>query len=117
MSSVAISNIFRIPDNSIPFNLLDTIPALQADTESKVADAQLKRVYLENLSEFVSGLSERDKKIFRMRWMRDDPKTLQEVGEELGITRERVRQLEARILKNLRSHLESAGLNASDFFS
>ncbi|MBN2720102.1 MAG: RNA polymerase factor sigma-32 [Proteobacteria bacterium] len=105
----------RGPDND--YNLMDTIPALQADTESKVADAQLKRVYLENLSEFVSGLSERDRKIFRMRWMRDDPKTLQEVGEELGITRERVRQLEARILKNLRSYLESAGLNASDFFS
>ena len=105
----------RGPEND--YSLLDTIPALQADTESTVADAQVKRVYLESLSEFVSGLSERDRKIFTMRWMRDDPKTLQEVGEKLGITRERVRQLEARILKNLRSHLEKAGLDASDFFS
>ncbi len=61
-------------------------------------------------------LAERDRKIFTMRWMRDDPLTLQEVGEKLGITRERVRQLEARIIKNLREHLENEGLSASDFF-
>ena len=99
------------------YTLLDTIPALQPDTETRVADAQVRSVYLEKLSEFVSGLADRDRKIFTMRWMRDEPLTLQEVGEKLGITRERVRQLEARILKNLRSHLESIGLNASDFFS
>jgi len=99
------------------YTLLDTIPALMPDTESIVADAQVKSVYLEMLSEFVSGLPERDRKIFTMRWMRDEPMTLQEVGEELGITRERVRQLEARIMKNLRSHLEGSGLNVSDFFS
>jgi len=99
------------------YSLLDTIPALQPDTESTVADAQVRSVYLEKLSEFVSGLADRDRKIFTKRWMRDEPKTLQEVGEELGITRERVRQLEARILKNLRSYLENVGLNASDFFS
>jgi DNA-directed RNA polymerase sigma subunit (sigma70/sigma32) len=39
------------------------------------------------------------------------------VGEKLGITRERVRQLEARIIKNLREYLEKEGLSASDFFS
>lgn len=99
------------------YSLLDTIPALQPDTESEVADAQIRSVYLERLSEFVAGLAERDRKIFTMRWMRDDPLTLQEVGEKLGITRERVRQLEARILNNLRKHLENEGLDASDFFS
>ena len=61
-------------------------------------------------------LADRDRKIFTMRWMRDDPLTLQEVGEKLGITRERVRQLEARIIKNLREFLEDEGLSASDFF-
>ena len=99
------------------YRLLDTIPALQPDTETAVADAQVRSVYLEKLSEFVASLGDRDRKIFTMRWMRDDPMTLQEVGEKLGVTRERVRQLEARILKNLRVYLENEGLNASDFFS
>ena len=99
------------------FSLYDTIPALEPDTESKVADAETRSIYLEKLSEFVATLADRDRKIFTMRWMRDDPLTLQVVGEKLGITRERVRQLEARIIKNLREHLEKEGLSASDFFS
>ena len=99
------------------FSLYDTIPALEPDTESRVADAEARSIYLEKLSEFVATLAERDRKIFTMRWMRDDPMTLQEVGEKLGITRERVRQLEARVIKNLRDYLEKEGLSASDFFS
>ena len=99
------------------FSLYDTIPALEPDTESKVADAETRSIYLEKLSEFVATLADRDRKIFTMRWMRDDPLTLQVVGEKLGITRERVRQLEARIIKNLKVYLEKEGLSASDFFS
>jgi RNA polymerase sigma-32 factor len=99
------------------FSLYDTIPALEPDTESRVADAETRSIYLEKLSEFVGTLAERDRKIFTMRWMKDDALTLQEVGEKLGITRERVRQLEARIIKNLREYLEKEGLSASDFFS
>ncbi len=99
------------------FSLYDTIPALEPDTESRVADAETRSIYLEKLAEFVGTLAERDRKIFTMRWMKDDALTLQEVGEKLGITRERVRQLEARIIKNLREYLEKEGLSASDFFS
>jgi len=99
------------------FSLYDTIPALEPDTESKVADAETRSLYLEKLSTFVATLADRDRKIFTMRWMSDEPMTLQQVGQELGITRERVRQLEARIIKNLREHLENEGLSASDFFS
>ena len=99
------------------FSLYDTIPALEPDTESRVADAETRSIYLEKLSEFVATLADRDRKIFTMRWMRDDPLTLQVVGEKLGITRERVRQLEARIIKNLKEYLEKEGLSASDFFS
>ncbi len=98
------------------FSLYDTIPALEPDTERKVADAETRSIYLEKLSEFVATLADRDRKIFTLRWMRDDPLTLQVVGEKLGITRERVRQLEARIIKNLRAYLEKEGLSASDFF-
>jgi RNA polymerase sigma-32 factor len=99
------------------FSLYDTIPALEPDTESRVADAEARSIYLEKLSAFVATLADRDRKIFTMRWMRDDPYTLQQVGEKLGITRERVRQLEARIIKKLREYLEKEGLSASDFFT
>ncbi len=99
------------------FTLMDALPSPGLGTEEIVANAEIKSIYLEKVTEFVGGLEERDKKIFTMRWMRDEPITLQEIGEKLGITRERVRQLEARILKNLRIFLEEEGFSASDFLS
>jgi RNA polymerase sigma-32 factor len=99
------------------FTLMDALPSPGLGTEEIVANAEVRSIYLEKVAEFVGGLEERDKKIFTMRWMRDEPVTLQEIGEKLGITRERVRQLEARILKNLRIFLEEDGFSASDFLS
>ncbi|MEE8547410.1 MAG: RNA polymerase factor sigma-32 [bacterium] len=102
--------------DSEEFTLLDVIPSQQPDAEKLVADAQAKSLYLEKLAAFVATLPERDKKIFTSRWMGDDPLTLQELGDELGITRERVRQLEKRIVDRLREYLDEEGLIASDFF-
>ena len=42
------------------------------------------------------------------RILADEPETLQELGEEFGISRERVRQLEARLVEKLRSYLKDA---------
>lgn len=49
---------------------------------------------------------------------RDDrvrPLTLQEVGDALGVTRERVRQIEAKALKKLKVRLEANGYSIDDF--
>jgi RNA polymerase sigma factor (sigma-70 family) len=60
-------------------------------------------------------LTERDRLILRLRFGLDrgEPRTLQEVGELLNLTRERVRQLEARALTKLRSSHHSHDLRAS----
>ena len=57
----------------------------------------------EQIREILHELPEREEKIIRMRFGMDGgrPKTLDEVGREFGITRERVRQLETRALKRL----------------
>ena len=59
---------------------------------------------LKELLELVDSLPEMEKKVIRLRYGLDDnkPKTLLEVGNELGITRERVRQLEEKAIKRLR---------------
>ena len=56
------------------------------------------------LFELVDSLPEMEKKVIRLRYGLDDnkPKTLLEVGNELGITREKVRQLEDKAIKRLR---------------
>ena len=53
------------------------------------------------------ALTEREQMIIRERMMNDDPLTLQELGQRLGVSKERVRQLEERARGKLRTELES----------
>ena len=80
--------------------------------EKNVADLELRRVFLEKVREFAATLSERDRMIIEERMLAEEPKTLQEMGDELGITRERVRQLEARVVAGLRDFMKE---NLVDF--
>jgi RNA polymerase primary sigma factor len=66
----------------------------------------------EHVQELLSGLSEREQKIIRMRFGLDDGRnhTLEEVGHEFSVTRERIRQIEAKALAKLRKHKESKKL-------
>lgn len=67
--------------------------------------AELNHLLRENLSEFRAQLSDKDLIIFDERLVADDPRTLQDLGDQFGVSRERVRQLEARITGKLRSFL------------
>jgi RNA polymerase sigma-32 factor len=73
--------------------------------EQNVADEELRRVFLEKVHEFTETLDDREKRIVAERILSDEPKTLQEMGDEFGVTRERVRQLEARVVSRLRDYL------------
>ena len=83
----------------------DFLRAGGADAESRVADAELHRVFMEHVQEFAQTLEGRDRKLLDERVLADEPKTLAELGDELGVSRERVRQLEARIVDRLRSYM------------
>lgn len=68
----------------------------------------------EELDNLLDGLKERERKILRMRFGMDDgePKNLERVGKAFGLTRERIRQIEARALEKLRNPSKSATLKA-----
>jgi RNA polymerase primary sigma factor len=59
----------------------------------------------EQLKEILAGLTHRERSVIELRYgLRDDrPRTLDEVGQRFGLTRERIRQIEARTLAKLRS--------------
>jgi RNA polymerase sigma-32 factor len=74
--------------------------------EENVADRELRRVFMERVGAFRETLGERDRKVLEERILADEPKTLAELGEEFDVSRERVRQLEARIMKRLRDYMQ-----------
>ena len=61
-------------------------------------------VQREEVKELLEKLTDRERQVIRMRYGLDDERThtLEEIGEQLGVTRERVRQIEARAMEKLR---------------
>jgi RNA polymerase primary sigma factor len=87
-------------------DLVEDLSAL--DPEETLADKRVETTALDALS----ALSPREQRVIRMRFgigERSDH-TLEEIGAELAVTRERVRQIEGAALKKLRKHLEGRGL-------
>lgn len=77
------------------------------DEKSISPDTQAGRTLLrERLKEILIDLSPREQKILAMRFGLDDgvTHTLEEVGQEFGVTRERIRQIEAKALEKIRQH-------------
>ena len=77
-------------------------------TEATPEEAMEQLVQKEEVSELLESLSERERQVIRLRYGLDGgkPGTLEEIGEQLGVTRERVRQIEARALEKLRMNAE-----------
>ena len=76
--------------------------------EEHVASNELRSVFMRHVQEFADGLDDRERQIVDRRILADEPDTLQELGKEFGVSRERVRQLEARLVERLRSYLKDA---------
>ncbi len=66
----------------------------------------------EHVKQLLSGLTDREQKILKLRFGLEDGKshTLEEVGQEFSVTRERIRQIEAKALAKLRKHKDSRKL-------
>ena len=82
-------------------HLGDFIPDEDAPSPSELAAYTLLR---EQLDEIIQTLTPREAKVLRLRFGLDDGKarTLEEVGKEFNVTRERIRQIEAKALRKLR---------------
>lgn len=75
------------------------------DTEEDVAHGEFYALMREKLVEFAATLEGREAEIFEERLISEEPKTLQELGDRYGVSRERVRQMEAAMKKRLREYL------------
>ena len=68
------------------------------------AEAASQTLLKEQLADVLKTLTPREEKVLRLRFGLEDgrPRTLEEVGKEFNVTRERIRQIEAKALRKLR---------------
>jgi RNA polymerase sigma-32 factor len=82
-----------------------------AETVTRSADIDRARGWL---AEALGTLNARERMIIVERKLRDEPRTLESLGQELGLSKERIRQLEAQALTKLRKRLESVTGSAAE---
>lgn len=73
--------------------------------DDKLADLQGVEILKEQLQNFLSGLKERDREIFEMRLLSEVPASLQSIADQYGVSRERIRQIEERLIGNLKVYM------------
>ena len=93
--------------------LVDESAQAAEQIESNLDTAQLREWLLTALN----GLNEREQFIVRERKMRDKPRTLESLGDELKLSKERVRQLEAAAFGKMRKALEGQSREVHHFLN
>ena len=74
--------------------------------DEQLGDSQLRELFRDKLATFIKTLGEREEDILRNRILSETPLTLEDLGHKYGITKERTRQVEARIINRLRKYLK-----------
>lgn len=102
------------PDASVhtPINndgdqdLLSVLPSEDSSAEEVLAKKQLLQQLHNNFAEFETKLNDKERTIFRERLLSEEKVTLQELSDRFSISKERVRQIEERLLVKLKGFLE-----------
>jgi RNA polymerase sigma-32 factor len=85
---------------------MDLLVDEKEGSDEKLARNQLLTLLHDRLPAFKKLLNDRELKILQERLLKEDPKTLQEVADQYGLTRERARQIEAKVISKLREFLQ-----------
>ena len=85
---------------------------LEQDTVPGVELELMKSTFARHVQTMVDGLDEKEREVLRLRFGLDgdEPRTLQEIGDALGLSRERIRQIESKAKEKLRRSREVQGL-------
>ncbi len=85
----------------------DMLPALQPAVDEQLGNSQLRVLFRKKLAEFAKTLTEREEDILRNRMLSETPVTLEDLGKKYSITKERSRQIEAKIIKKLQEFMKN----------
>jgi RNA polymerase sigma-32 factor len=95
--------------------LLNFLEDNKQSPEEEFADAQYREVLRQKMEQFAKSLKDKELVIYRERLLTEEPVTLREIGEKYGISRERVRQIEERVKKKLKTYLNKELKDVTDF--
>lgn len=95
----------------------DFLPDGAPLVEEVVASREIKEKLAFALEQLKTILNEKEQTILESRLLSDDPRTLQDIADAYGISRERVRQIEANLLKKIKRYFEKVEPDVIDFFS
>ncbi|MEK2688951.1 sigma-70 family RNA polymerase sigma factor [Bdellovibrio sp. GT3] len=95
-------------DSGTSLGDLQKSPDNQAPLDEQLARQEQLEILKNKIEEIRPDLSDREKIILDERILNDEPLTLQEIGEKYGITREAVRQMEARLMKKIKAKMEES---------
>lgn len=93
---------------------MDFLPALGPGIEDDLASGEMAGILRDKIKTLLPKLNDKELYILQNRLLTDDPVTLREIGERYNVTRERVRQLEARLLEKIRRHIAGDVKDFSD---
>lgn len=93
------------PSEASDFCVEDMLKS-SSNAEAEYMKQESFRVLQKELDSAISGLKRREKDILHRSLLKENPETLAEIGKTHGITRERVRQIQSKILEDLRRHLK-----------
>jgi RNA polymerase sigma-32 factor len=86
----------------------DMLASNDEATDEVLVKKQLEEILADKIGGFLELLNEKERAVFQDRLMNEEPRTLQEVADQFGLTRERARQIEARVIEKLRNYLRGS---------
>ncbi len=102
------------PDN--PITPARMLPSGESPAED-VEEEEFRKMFREKVEQFMESLRPVEKDILATRILSEEPRSLKEIGEDYGVTREAVRQTEQRLLKKLKLYLAEEMPEAADYLS
>jgi RNA polymerase sigma-32 factor len=93
---------------------IDTLQAADEALDERLARGELQQIFNEKLREFSTTLSERELVILNERLIAEDPKTLQEIADRFGVTREAIRLNEKSLIDRIKNYMQSVLAGVTD---
>jgi RNA polymerase primary sigma factor len=119
LTEEAVENLLRMAGDDVSLSSavgedgkLELADTLEQDTIPPVELELMRSSFAQQIQAIVDELDEKEREVIRMRFGLDgeDPRTLQEIGEALGLSRERIRQIESKAKEKLRRSHDAQGL-------